>query len=778
MSEPEIFSLEAASLPMETRVAAYEGRERLSETFSYKLWLLVPESAAESIDPAAVALSDGRFAIQRSDATLRRQVHGVFASLELIDEHPGGDALYVAELVPTAWKLKLSRHSRVWVDKTLREIVRDVFTKAGLDGSHYEDRLTGTYAPIPHVCQYRESDYDFVARWFEREGIYFTFEHSDAGDKLVYLDDLARHVEADDGLVHYRPETREGDSGHEGFRRFTQQSRYLTREVKLRDHDPLKPTTSLDVTETVDGRRAPQVVRHMEDHYLDLGPGRRLARLRAGEQSTPATGFEGEGRVFGVAPGQFFELTDHPRASFNRNYFCTGLVARGRLLSDEETLRRWVPWFDVRAHWSEVSAMPADVQFRPALVTPRPRVSGIEVAHVDGPVGSDYAQLDAHGRYLVRFRFDENEGPDGTHSTRVRMLQAHAGSPEGMHFPLRKGTEVTVAFVAGDPDRPVITGAVPDADRPSTVTASNHTQNVIQTGGENRVEMEDSQGAQYIDISSPPQRTFLHLGVHHGAHTHNYVTSTDGNGLLHTGGNLDVTVGGNKHEHVTKTLRETYCDTLSSEVDGTVTETHLANMTTTVTAHVQENSNSHTTHVKGHTIERCQSQRTEVSGHLEEKHGTHNVLVDGRLYVKSGTHDATTKGLSDCHYGTLLIQVKGAFTLTSAGPISITALNWADNAPIAYRIVTTKRQKVNRADITIHPFFFEAIGLKHSMAICTITFNAWKADVLMFARALNGAKVDFTASKFDVIGAKVKLGGPKLKTFALRNRVFAVSLFA
>ena len=117
--------------------------------------------------------------------------------------------------------------------------------------------------------------------------------------------------------------------------------------------------------------------------------------------------------------------------------------------------------------------------------------------------------------------------------------------------------------------------------------------------------------------------------------------------------------------------------------------------------------------------------------------------------------------------------------LTSVGPISITALNWQDNAPISYRIITTKRQKVNRADITIHPLFFEAIIAKRSMAIATITFNAWKADAILHARALNGVKLDFTNAKLEAVGSKIKFRAIlKNRNVAMFGRTFAVGLFA
>jgi type VI secretion system secreted protein VgrG len=179
-----------------------------------------------------------------------------------------------------------------------------------------------------------------------------------------------------------------------------------------------------------------------------------------------------------------------------------------------------------------------------------PRIYGVEEAVICGAATSPYAQIDAHGRYKVKLYFDEGDLVDGKASTWVRMIQPHGGNPEGHHFPLRKGTEVLLVFLGGDPDRPVIAGAAHNSNKPAVVTESNHTLNVIHTGSDNRIEMEDTQGAQYIDISTPPENTQVHLGATHGPHTHNWVVTTDGTGLLHTGGNHDVTVGGDMTEDV------------------------------------------------------------------------------------------------------------------------------------------------------------------------------------------------------------------------------------
>jgi type VI secretion system secreted protein VgrG len=118
-------------------------------------------------------------------------------------------------------------------------------------------------------------------------------------------------------------------------------------------------------------------------------------------------------------------------------------------------------------------AIPADRTYRPPRVTPKPRISGLVTGIVDpGPAGpgAKYAQIDEHGRYLVRFLFDTTPPGERPVSRRVRMVQNHAGENYGTHFPLHPGVEVVVGFVDGDPDRPLIVGAVPNPMKPSPVT--------------------------------------------------------------------------------------------------------------------------------------------------------------------------------------------------------------------------------------------------------------------------------------------------------------------
>jgi type VI secretion system secreted protein VgrG len=191
----------------------------------------------------------------------------------------------------------------------------------------------------------------------------------------------------------------------------------------------------------------------------------------------------------------------------------------------------------------EVQAISADVQFRPARRAAWPRIYGYENGQVEGAGASDYAQIDDQGRYLVKMRFDEGNGHGARSSTWVRMMQPHGGGVEGFHFPLRKHTEVVVSFLGGDPDRPVISGVVPNALTPSPVTSGNHTKNVIQTGGRNRLELEDLAGQQRITLSTPYSNTYLRMGSPND--DHEAIIHTDDNALLHADVNYDVYAGVN-----------------------------------------------------------------------------------------------------------------------------------------------------------------------------------------------------------------------------------------
>ena len=415
------------------------------------------------------------------------------------------------------------------------EVIRAVLADAGLSGPDVELRLSASHPVESHVCQYKESDLDFVSRWMEREGMYYFFEQGDEAEKLVIVDHLSAHDELSPEPVRYRPTDGRDVSARACFDTLAVRHRVLPSKVKLRDYDYDKPTLDVSGEALVArGGALAEVVEH-GGRFFTPADGERLARIRAEETARDADRARGGGDGLRSAarlhlrprgsPAGF----DEPRLPVHR-----ALPPRQRARDEPRAQgphrrprHRDVPRF---GHRHRVG--------RPvprAAGAPRPGVAGTESALVDGPIESDYAQIDAEGRYHVKLAVDEGALKDGKASTAIRMMQPHAGNPEGFHFPLRKGTEVILGFLGGDPDRPVIAGEAPNAANPSPVTSANHTRNIVNTGSDNHIEIEDRAGAQWIDLRSPPEATRLHLGQPHDDDSH-FVT-------VHTGGDCLFDIG-------------------------------------------------------------------------------------------------------------------------------------------------------------------------------------------------------------------------------------------
>jgi type VI secretion system secreted protein VgrG len=328
---------------------------------------------------------------------------------------------------------------------------------------------------------------------------------------------------------------------------------------------------------------------------------------------------------------------------------------------------------DDEVYHIDFTSIEAAKQYRAPRRTPWPRIWGMETAVIDGSLDSEYAQIDEHGRYFVKILFDETDLRNGRASTRVRMLQPHGGSTEGFHFPLRKGTEVTLAFLGGDPDRPVIAAVAPNAERVSPVTEGNHTLNVLQTGGSNRLEIEDSNGAQYIKWHTPHEDTMFHLGSKHNPKFHVWL-KTLGDCGFHYGTDWEVKVGGWHHEDVTGEVVQHYKNGQKTTVDAAIRESYFN------AAHRQEikggedlivHDGGRRDTVTGDVVETYKNKmKTEVTGLREEVYhasqtvdvtGTMTETVSGAVDETYGSWKATSKGTTD------IISKAGAMTVDATG---------------------------------------------------------------------------------------------------------------
>jgi len=537
----DLITLESSAFPDNSRVATFRGVEAISRPYEIEVLVMIDEADGEEVDLADGIGSKARLVIDRADDKLPPFIFaGILGTIEHLHSF-GGRSLVRAVIVPRLWTLGLSHHSRMFTKESIRDIIKDVLEDNGLhEGDDFDIRVQHQVKE-EHVCQYHESDLAFISRWMEREGFYYYFEHSESGEKLIIADSKSYPDEPLKVPVRYFPQAGGDHSAGASFRTFRAKHASLPATVKLKDYDYARPNLELAGPSDVSDYGTAEVIKH-GDRFFTPGDATRLATLRSEEMKARQVVFRAAGTRSHINSGHKFSLDEHPKPSFNTKYLAIEVHHYGNQAAG---YTQWADLMDIEhqeVYFVEVDAIPAKVQFRPETRTQWPRIYGTENAVIDGPADSDYAQLDDQGRYLVKFKFDESTLKQGNASTLVRMMQPHGGEIEGFHFPLRKGTEVLLTFLGGDPDRPVISGVVPNALTPSPVTSANHTKNVIQTGGRNRFEMEDLANNQWIRISTPHAKTVINMGLPmdtiHELHMH-----TDKDTLLDTGTNYDLNVG-------------------------------------------------------------------------------------------------------------------------------------------------------------------------------------------------------------------------------------------
>jgi type VI secretion system secreted protein VgrG len=599
---------------------------------------------------------------------------GVFGEVELLHAVDGW-ALVRALLVPRLWQLKLSRHSRIFTQRSIPEVIEAVLQDNGLSGDDYELRLGG-YEVEEHICQYRESDLDFISRWMEREGIYYFFEHGDDREKLILADNLSYEKSLLSQPVRYYPQAGADSSAGASLRSFKASHATLPAKVMLKDYDYARPKLDVSGIAPVSDSGVGEVSLYGE-RFFSPSAGSRLAKLRSEELLARQVTYRAKGTRFHLRAGYTFDLEEHPLPSFNSSYLTT--TARHFGNQAAQTLTQFRDVVDLpyeEPYMVEITAIRATTQFRAESRTPWPRVDGFQNGIIEGPAHSEYAQIDSHGRYSVKFQFDESDLRGTEASTFVRMIQPHGGSIEGFHFPLRKGTEVMIAFLGGDPDRPVIAGVAPNALTPSPVTSRNYTRNVLQTGGRNRLEIEDLAGQQRITLSTPHANTYLRMGSAND--DHELIAKTDLRGLWCTGNNTDFDIKGHwwievnqdKKEHITGAVEEVYKATKVEHVDsGSVTETYKSQNTTIAqTYDFSVGTTTHETYTGNHTITHSANVTENIGGTYSLGIGAcpasgakHAVVVSGDYTMNVSTTETRTIG------GAQTINVEGGQTFNVSG---------------------------------------------------------------------------------------------------------------
>jgi type VI secretion system secreted protein VgrG len=411
------------------------------------------------------------------------------------------------------------------------------------EGDLVDKRLSRQYVEREYIVQYQETDHAFISRWMEHEGIFYFFEEGDAGEVLVLADSNSATQEIRGGFtLPYVPRGGLESDNRPCIRQLVGRQCRIPDKVTLKDYNYRVPKVKLEAESKQLGTGKGFVTAY-GDHFKTVQEGKSLAQIRGEELVARQRLFNGESNCVRIRSGARYQLTDHYRADFDQEYLVTEVRHRGsqplaeqnQLLTEEAA----EPEYD-----NVFVSIPADVPFRPARVTPKPRLDGVINARIDAAASGEYAEIDDEGRYKLILPFDPSDNDGGRASRWVRMAQPYTGSGYGMHFPLHKDAEVIVTCVDGDPDRPIICGTVPNPENQSPVTGANQTQAKIRTGGGNQITMEDEGGNQRIKMETPFGNTRLQLGSPNDPEKGIY-WGTDEDGTFHIGGQKKELVKGN-----------------------------------------------------------------------------------------------------------------------------------------------------------------------------------------------------------------------------------------
>jgi type VI secretion system secreted protein VgrG len=492
---------------------------------------------------------------------------------------------YYATVRPWLWFLSRTADCRIFQDMTVPDIVKAVF--GDHETADFKFELTGSYRKWTYCVQYRETDLNFVSRLLEHEGIYYYVKHTEGHNQLIVTDSYSGH-EAFPGAgdIHFIAPDRLARPDIEHIQTWDF-SREIQPGVYVHDdYDLERPSVELRTQKTVPRKYSPSNYEIFDypGHYLQKADGEQYASVRIDEYGSQFEIAQGTTNVRGMSVGYLFSLLDCPRTDQNREHLV--LAASYDLeFSDYEAL----PDRGGSSFHCSFTAMSSKQQFRPRRNTPKPFVQGPQTAVVVGPAG-DEIYTDKYGRVKVQFHWDRRGKKDQQSSCWIRVSSPWAGKGWGGVSTPRIGQEVVVDFLEGDPDQPIITGRVYNAEQqppfgfPAGAVISGVKSKTHKGAGFNEMSLDDTAGKERVFIHGQynmdtviehDQTSTIHnnrtdrvdvddsesignnqkwdVGVNRDAKIGSNETLTVGaNRTKGIGGNETVTVGGNRTETVSK----------------------------------------------------------------------------------------------------------------------------------------------------------------------------------------------------------------------------------
>ncbi|OCG27080.1 hypothetical protein A9G45_10015 [Gilliamella sp. HK2] len=466
--------------------------------------------------------------------TNKRTLYGVITEFSQLSVNKD-EAHYQVVLSSRLARLAVGKHSALFQNQSVVSVVEEVLRSHGFTGIDYRLALKDSYPEREFITQWQESDLEFIQRLLADVGIWFRFEtHAEHDCDVMVLSDYEQGY-AQVANIDYKLPSGMADTGIESVWDITLHSEVVPASVTVQDYnyrnakaDLLTDINTQPKTTTTQGTDY-----RYEEHYKsgqgqqskpndkavnsnqpqtanlspqddsieqdnDIESGQWYAKIRHEQAISQQIIIKGKSNHYNLAPGQWININGSPLTNINDGILILSVQGQGNRTDAYALTFTAIPYQALKPY------RPAPIRW--------PQVSGTLPARVTSPDNDTYGYIDTHGRYRVKFNFDLKTWKKGNESLWVRLAKPYSGNTYGFHFPLIDGTEVAIAFMNGNPDRPYIAHAMHDSAHPDHVTMVNKHRNVIRTPANNKLRMDDKRGQEHIKLATEYGKTQLNIG--------------------------------------------------------------------------------------------------------------------------------------------------------------------------------------------------------------------------------------------------------------------------
>ena len=544
-----------------------------------------------------------------------------------------------AQIRPWLSLLEHSSDNRIFQTKSVPDILTAVFDDAGF--SDYKLSLTSSYDQLDYCVQFGETTYNFVHRLMQENGIGYFFEHTSSAHTLVLFDDVSGCSALSSGatvpLLPMPPQATYVEDNR--IQSVAQRLTAGTGKYQTDDYNFETPSTELKASVGDSGLQ----IYDYPGRYTLKNTGDTVAKVRLEALEAPLSLIEGTSPLRTMTPGYTFTLSDHPTSSLNAEYLIRSVTHRA----------------ERREYVNEFTAQAKATAYRPPVTAMKPRIPGSQTALVVGKSGEEIWS-DKYGRIKVQFHWDQLGQKDENSSCWIRVAQAWAGAAWGSVVLPRIGQEVVVSFLNGDPDRPLVTGAVYNGENsPPYTLPTDQTKMVIKSnsskggGGFNELYFEDKKDSEVVYLHAQKDMTVEVLNDR-------TETITQNESVTVSEGDRTIAVSKGKETHSVKGTRSlTVSDNETRTYEADVSETISGKLTIKVTGDV--------------TIETSGAMTLKSSGDMTlDAGGSMTVKSGSSMDISSGTGLTGKAGTALDLQGGTTMSVKGSASGTVDGGGTLT----------------------------------------------------------------------------------------------------------